>query len=133
MYGPKSPSFARATVHSTTPSSHLFVAGTASIVGHATQHHGDPTKQTLETLSNIEAILHRIRTEYPEVEPGLSNEGFLKVFIRNQRDVQVVRQILEGHRLGQSSILYVQGEMCRKELLVEIEGMWNLPKRENVS
>ena len=45
MYGPKSPSFARATLTSISKSSYLFLAGTASIVGHATQHQEDPSSK----------------------------------------------------------------------------------------
>ena len=40
LYGPKSPSFARATMAIAGNQHHLFLAGTASIVGHATQHPG---------------------------------------------------------------------------------------------
>ncbi len=126
IYGPKSPSFARATLHHTSSDSRLFVAGTASIVGHATQHHGEPAKQTLETLCNIETILKRVRDEYPELENGELTQRLLKVFVRNQEDVTSVRQMLEGQELGQGPILYVQAHMCRKELLVEIEGIWSV-------
>ena len=129
IYGPKSPSFARATLHQTPTDGRLFVAGTASIVGHATQHQDDPTKQTVETLSNIDVILNRVRGESQELLPAEPSEGLLKVFVRHQADLHAVREVLEGHELGKGPILYVLGEMCRKELLVEIEGMWDLDFR----
>lgn len=127
IYGPKSPSFARATVHRSATGHHLFVAGTASIVGHATKHDSAPTKQTRETLANIEAILSRVQgdfQEFSQLEPAL---GLLKVFVRNQADFPAVREVLESYAPAQRPILYVLGEMCRKELLVEIEGMWSVP------
>ena len=127
IYGPKSPSFARATLHRTSTGCQLFVAGTASIVGHATQHQGDPAKQTLETLSNIDAVLDRFRSECQESWRVKPFEGHLKVFVRNEEDLPTVRKVLEHHEYGKGPILYVLGEMCRKELLVEIEGMWSLP------
>jgi len=126
IYGPKSPSFARATLQRTSTGCQLFVAGTASIVGHATQHQGDPAKQTFEALTNIDAILNRARHEGPELWGADCSEGLLKVFVRNQEEFGVVREVIEGHELGKGHILYVLGEMCRKELLVEIEGIWNL-------
>ena len=131
LYGPKSPSFARATVRRTSTGCQLFVAGTASIVGHATQHQGDTVKQTRETLSNIDALLDRVHTECPELLVAKPSEGILKVFVRNQADMYAVRQAIEGHELGQGSIIYVLGEMCRKELLVEIEGIWHLSSTPN--
>ncbi len=126
MYGPESPSFARATVCQTETDGQLFVAGTASIVGHASRHQGDPARQTLETLSNIGAVLNRVPHEGLGTCCARSSEGLLKVFVRHQEDWPAVREVLEGHELGTGPILYVQGEMCRKELLVEIEGIWNL-------
>lgn len=126
LYGPKSPSFARATLYQTVSGCQLFVAGTASIVGHATQHQGDPAKQTLETLSNIEAVLNRVCDESQESCEANFSEGLLKVFVRNREDLHAVREALEGHEYGEGPILYVLGDMCRKELLVEIEGMWHL-------
>lgn len=126
IYGPQSPSFARATVHRTSTGCQLFVSGTASIVGYATQHHGDPTKQTLETLSNIDALLDRVHSEYPELLLAKPSEGWLKVFVRNQADFPSIHEVLGGDEHALAPILYVLGEMCRKELLVEIEGMWNL-------
>ncbi len=126
IYGPKSPSFARATLQRTSTGCQLFVAGTASIVGHTTQHHGDPTKQVVETLSNIDAILNRVCCECPELLPTEPSEGLLKVFVRNQADLHSVREALEGHECGRGPILYARGEMCREALLVEIEGMWHL-------
>ena len=127
VYGPKSPSFARATLYSTSTGCQLFVAGTASIVGHATRHHSDPAKQTVETLSNIDAILNRVCHEGQEVRGIETPEGLLKVFVRHQKYFPAVREVLEAHELGKGPKLYVLGEMCRKELLVEIEGMWSLP------
>ena len=35
----------------------LFVSGTASIVGHETQHRGDVVAQTRETLANLSSVL----------------------------------------------------------------------------
>ncbi len=125
MYGPESPSFARATLHRTGKGGQLFIAGTASIVGHATQHKGDSAKQTLETLSNITAVLERVRQEGLESCGALSPKNLLKVFVRNEEDISEIKKVLEAHDLGKGPILYVRGEMCREELLVEIEGIWN--------
>ncbi|HEX9161467.1 MAG TPA: hypothetical protein VF980_07135, partial [Thermoanaerobaculia bacterium] len=48
-YGPRSPSFARATVAEWDGGAMIFVAGTSSVVGHTTQHAGDVGKQLDET------------------------------------------------------------------------------------
>ncbi len=126
IYGPNSPSFARAMLYPHNMGGQLFVAGTASIVGHATQHQDDPAEQTVETLSNIHAILKLAQHEGRESWESEFSEGLMKVFVRHEKDLPVVCGVLEGHTLGKASIHYVLGEMCRKDLLVEIEGMWNV-------
>ncbi len=126
IYGPNSPSFARAMLQPTGRGGQLFVAGTASIVGHATRHQDDPAEQTVETLSNIHAVLNRAQHEGQESWGTEYSEGLMKVFVRHEKDFPAVCGVLEDHILGKASIHYVLGEMCRKDLLVEIEGMWNL-------
>src|SRR5262249_39412244 len=49
MYGPRSPSFARATYYRSETCAQLYIAGTASVVGHASRHVGLPREQTRET------------------------------------------------------------------------------------
>ena len=95
-------------------------------MGHATQHQGDLVKQTMETLQNIDAVRNRVCHEGSESRGEKWSEGLLKVFVRQQEDLHAVRKALDGYEYGNGPILYVLGEMCRKELLVEIEGMWNL-------
>lgn len=67
-YGPKSPSFSRATVWNGT----VFVSGTSSVVGHATVHAGDVEAQLEETLRNIEAVLGQTGMSLANVVSALS-------------------------------------------------------------
>src|SRR5205807_5907658 len=61
QYGRRSPSFSRATVLRDGGESLIFIAGTASIVGHETKHPGDVCKQTDETVRNIARVLDEAR------------------------------------------------------------------------
>jgi len=69
QYGPKSPSFARATLIKPPPpedrNKHkdglLLLSGTASIVDHETVHPGDLRNQSTETARNIQALLSTLR------------------------------------------------------------------------
>ena len=40
LYGPRSPSFARASLYRSDSATQLFISGTASVVGHQSQHKG---------------------------------------------------------------------------------------------
>ncbi len=124
QYGPKSPSFARATLNPSEKGHYLFLAGTASIVGHSTQHHTDPQKQALETLANIEALREHAEAEYGECFDVPSHSGHLKVFVRNRKDFPIVKEVLANSELTHLPTFFLTGEICRKDLLVEIEGVW---------
>ncbi len=63
-YGPRSPTFSRASAIELHGQTVLFISGTASIVGHQTMHAGDVVAQTQETIVNIKAtvaIMHCVK------------------------------------------------------------------------
>jgi len=106
-YGPRPPSFARA---SRLPDGSLLISGTASILGHATAHPADVVAQcrtTLDHLTTLAGDLHRLRT--------------VKVYVRHARDVAAVRRECTGVFSGE--VAYLVTDLCRTDLLVEIEGV----------
>jgi chorismate lyase/3-hydroxybenzoate synthase len=106
-YGPKSPSFSRATVWK----DRVFVSGTSSVLGHATVHHDDVAAQLEETLRNIQSVLAKTGR-------ALENVISAKTYIRRAQDYDLV-----ASRLGNSlpSNVYLQADICRADLLLEIE------------
>ncbi|HEX8170482.1 MAG TPA: Rid family hydrolase [Thermoanaerobaculia bacterium] len=110
-YGPKSPSFSRATVWRDT----VFVSGTSSVVGHESVHAGDVAAQLEETLRNIELVLGRAGAR-----GGLDAVVAAKTYIRRASDYEAVARRLEGVF---ASNLYVEADICRADLLLEIEAV----------
>ena len=122
-YGPRSPSFARATLFRVEAHSQLFIAGTASVVGHTSQHVGLPKQQTHETIQNLRALLaHAEGTEHSQFTDPRS-AALYKVYVRDAADLSEVREALRSFPLSSNQVLFLQGALCRKELLVEIEGL----------
>lgn len=125
-YGPKSPSFARATFLRGRQTGSLFVSGTASILGEDTVHVDDIAQQTLETLRNIHALVgadnlgrHGVQG-YGYTLPDLDQ---VKVYVRDLEHVAAVRDICEQVFHSDSEIAYFNVNVCRPDLLVEIEGV----------
>ena len=121
-YGPKSPSFARGTLAPPDWGRAFFLSGTASVVGHETVRIGDPHGQLDETLNNIDVLLDEVATRTGR---GLDIARFdlLKVFVRHQEHFPAIRETL-GHRLdAETPVLYLHADICRSDLLVEIEGV----------
>jgi chorismate lyase/3-hydroxybenzoate synthase len=123
-YGPRSPSFSRAMRLDTQDGSALFISGTASIVGHETVHVGDVAGQCAETLENIRAILAQAGMEDPA---DLAQRSSWKVYIRHPADYPRVRDILDRELGPEGSLLFLKGDICRRDLLLEIEGEVSLP------
>jgi enamine deaminase RidA (YjgF/YER057c/UK114 family) len=109
-YGVRSPSFARATLWNET----LFIGGTASIVGHETRHAGNIRAQLAETLVNINAVTRAAgRT--------LADLRHVKLYLRNASDVAVASELAAV--LPHAKLMVVEADICRRELLLEIEAV----------
>lgn len=127
QYGPRSPSFSRANMVDITHADQsleqqkiLFISGTASIVGHETRHHSDAAAQTCETLVNIEAVIHEANKKAGACEFSM-NDLLYRVYVRRQADFPTIRAEM-GRVLGHSfKAVFLQADICRTDLLVEIE------------
>jgi enamine deaminase RidA (YjgF/YER057c/UK114 family) len=124
-YSPQSPKFSRAMVLSCGAYTTIFISGTASITHSQTRHPGDAVKQTGETLDNIAALIaeeNLRRHGLPGLGTSLASLGFARVYIKRPEDYIVVRAVCE-QRLGTLPTIYAIADICRPELLVEIEGV----------
>jgi chorismate lyase/3-hydroxybenzoate synthase len=121
-YGPSSPSFARATLRSSITGSHLLISGTASVIGHRSVHIREPYKQIMEIILNLNTLIGH--TE--QLHRGARwqwKEAVLKIYIRQPEHFTTIRDIFEEQLASDAQVLYLQGEMCRSELLAEVEGV----------
>lgn len=124
-YSPQSPKFSRAMALSCGQFSTIFISGTASITDSETQHVGDVAAQTTETLDNIEALISEdnlARHGLPGLGTTLDGLAFARVYIKHPQDYPLVRGICEA-RLGELPMIYAVADVCRDDLLVEIEGV----------
>lgn len=116
-FGPRSPIFVRAMSAAVGTQRCFFISGTASIVGYETMHQGDVEKQATETLLNIRTLL--------ELEPDyIAGKGniLLKIYLRNMRDIDIVRARVTEEFGSACSAVYLHSNICRADLLLEIEG-----------
>ena len=120
-YGPRTPTFSRANLACIGGRSALLISGTASIVGHQTLHHGDVIEQTRETLRNIEAVLQQAR-EQGGCALTLQQLHY-KVYVRHAADLPAIRAELLRVVGSEVAALYLQADVCRADLLVEIEAV----------
>jgi chorismate lyase/3-hydroxybenzoate synthase len=118
QYGPAAPKFSRAMV---VPGPVHLISGTASIVGHASLHEQDLDAQMRETLTNLDALLTRAQPDGQPQPARLDRNSLVKAYVRHRGDAAAVEHSLR-QRLGDAvPILILAADICRSELLVEIE------------
>lgn len=113
QYGPTAPSFARAML---LPQGGLAISGTAAVIGHASHHVGDVAAQVDEAVANLKALLERAAL------PAFDALSPLKVYVRHPEDAEAVGAALARHLDASVPRILLQGDICRTELLVEIDG-----------
>jgi chorismate lyase/3-hydroxybenzoate synthase len=127
-YGPLPPCFARATVIQTPAGpSRMLVGGTASIVGEESVHLADLRRQTEETLTNLAVLIPAAAGE-PEGAAArrsrwLSRYREVRVYYPDPARLGELRHLLQGAFPGAARIEWVRADLCRPELMVEIEGV----------
>lgn len=134
-YSRKSPKFSRAMAirignHLTT-----WVSGTASIVNAETVHKGDVAKQTEQTLDNIEKLISAdnfARQGWSDCGATLADLAKVRVYVKHAGDFEACRAVCE-RRLGRIPAIYAEADVCRPDLLVEIEGVAFSPIPRRVS
>lgn len=118
-YSPLPPSFSRALLKRwDSGEQQLFVSGTASVVGHESHHPDNTAAQLRETLANLKALL-----KVADADGGPWRPEGLKVYLRRPEDLSAVREAL-AREFRDAPLLYLQGDICRTDLSVEIEALY---------
>ncbi|MDP1579107.1 MAG: hypothetical protein Q8M02_02440 [Candidatus Didemnitutus sp.] len=120
-YGPRAPSFARASVVAGSDGATVFISGTAAIRGHASIAPESTRLQLACTLENLQGIATACGLG-PGLGAGHGVARHFKVYVRHAEDQPMVATILEEQLLRDGDrVSYLRADICRSSLLVEIE------------
>jgi enamine deaminase RidA (YjgF/YER057c/UK114 family) len=125
QYGAAKPKFVRAMAVVTGQLMTTFISGTASITASESRHDDSAVRQTQQTLDNIAALIAPDNLQshgVPGLDATLDDLALARVYVKRQADYEAVRAVCQA-RWGQLPTTYVVGDICRGELLVEIEGI----------
>ncbi len=112
-YGPTPPAFTRAM----RTTGLLLASGTASVIGEDSVHHDELLLQFEESLRNLRALASEARATTPWRS--------LQIYVRDADDLEAVRALACEH-FGTDAERILHAPICRRELLVEIEGVCDL-------
>lgn len=131
-FGPRPPSFARATRLVRLPAAPaLLVGGTASIRGEESRNIDDLTRQLDETLLNLAAVVAAAEgRDVPDsparVRRCLSRYDGLRAYYLHEHQHDTIAAAVAAAVRADCVVELVPATMCRPELLVEIEGVATL-------
>jgi len=117
------PKFERAKAVETTEGKLIYISGTAAIRGENSLKNMEIQEHTRTTLENIEYLISAKNRAnygvYPTAEAALLH---FRIYLKYMEHYTVVRQIIEAH-YPDLPVGYVLADVCRPELLIEIEGL----------
>ncbi len=123
-HGPVAPGFSRgAVLDADGPAPRLLVSGTASIVGHVSQHVGDVAEQLRESLRNLDALMAQAAEKCGRAFRPEGCEA-LRVYLRRPEDLASAQAVMAASGIPAERISYLRGDICRRELDVELEGVF---------
>lgn len=100
----------------------VYISGTAAIRGEESLP-DDVELQTQATLENIELLISKNYLNECGVNLlKMPRVQIFRVYLKRDEDLDAVRRII-SRRYPTVSTLYVKSEVCREELLIEIEGI----------
>lgn len=108
----------------------FYISGTAAIVGENTIKALDIEEQTKVTLKNIKNLVSKKNLENnipPDFSSRIKNNVKLnefsnfRVYVKNETDIPKAKQICEQY-ISSTPAIYLVADICRENLLVEIEG-----------
>lgn len=134
-YGPLPPCFARASVIQTVDASQplILLGGTSSVRGEQSVHPHNLARQVDETLRNLCNLLQTAdrfggRRVGMESETSIRLDRFreMRVYYARSDDETEVRRLIKQRLPHLDDIDYLRADICRRDLLVEIEGLADL-------
>lgn len=116
------PQFERAKLIVLNNAARLIISGTASIIGEETMGIGDVEKQTRITIKNIQLLSNAetLKAQYTEINVIPQIYSYIRVYVKYKEDISKVRKIC-NEAYGDVPATYVVADICRDNLLVEIE------------
>lgn len=108
-------SFSRAVEITTPEIQRLYISGTASIDPEgSTLHLDDVGKQIAYTMEVVHAILTSRKMDWENVVRGVA-------YVKHREDFDRYTEYCEAHRLPDMPVGLVQNDVCRDDLLFELE------------
>ncbi len=120
-YGQEPPRFSRGMLVNSTRGHAVLISGTASIVGEASQHPRDLPAQFAESARNLDVVLAQAAYQIG-AQASFGARTVMRAYVRDEERQFEVAALMQ-QRFPNASYCVIAGEVCRSELLVELEAV----------
>jgi uncharacterized radical SAM superfamily Fe-S cluster-containing enzyme len=123
-FGPLPPLFARGAIFDNQGQRLLVSSGTAAIKGEESLYGNDPQAQFMSAVDNLRILISQFNLRRHGVEFGFGLEDLqlLRVYYRREEDKALLQDLARRTIDPDCCLVMVPADICREELLVEIEG-----------
>ncbi|MBQ2127342.1 MAG: hypothetical protein II198_06750, partial [Bacteroidaceae bacterium] len=97
----------------------VLISGTAAIKGERSNYSTDAVEQAAETMEIMDRLTSK---ENIPVENCGSQYDLLRVYVKRENDIPAVSDYMQNHYPAAQKH-YLVADVCRPELLIEIEGV----------
>lgn len=127
--GRSTPKFERAKALGNQDEGYIcFISGTAAIRGESSMDSTDAASQAIQTMENIEHLIsdHTCDKYGIELSSKSREINSARAYVKFDKDTDGIKRVVED-RWPDTSVIYLLADVCREELLVEIEAVTNMP------
>lgn len=115
------PKFERARFLELDGKKQIFISGTASILGEVTVGIDDAVTQTEVTIKNIQKLYSQDVLQNISSTPMTPKYGHARVYVKNKEEFHQIKTVFK-EQYNDLPVVYIVADICRENLLVEIEG-----------
>ena len=121
--GASTPKFERGRLFVLDGHLQAYISGTAAIRAEGSLCAGDPGEQTRITLENISALIDKANfPNDPRIDKIELTPKILRIYLKDEKMREQVQPLVENF-YPEAQKLYLKADICRDELLMEIEGI----------
>ncbi len=99
----------------------ILISGTAAILGEKTAEVGDSARQAEIAIENIKQLYSEKVVSSFTNRTLIPKYGHARVYIKNRKDFGIIKKTFERY-YDDLPVVYIIADICRDDLLVEIEG-----------
>ncbi|MFI3292240.1 MAG: hypothetical protein SNI70_01840 [Rikenellaceae bacterium] len=127
--GRSTPKFERAKALGSIEDGYIcFISGTAAIRGEESMQCDDAATQTVQTMENVEHLIsdHTCEKYDIEISTKVREIHSARAYVKLPKDTEAIKGVVD-ERWPDTSVIYLLADVCREELLIEIEVVANMP------